>query len=259
MSPSGRLPKPAAGALSPVIAKLSRLSPLEDEAVSLLNGLDRLSRHSGGGALAREGEAPPPGFLISGWAARVRRLPDGRRQILGLLVPGDVLGVSVRLRPLDLCDVVALTPAELVGAGAMVAALNDGGRPLPGLAEAVHLSLALEEQRLLDQIMRLGRRNAAERICDLLLELRDRMVLAAQGDLHRFPMPLTQEAVADVTALSIVHVNRVLQQLRRENLLELRNGEAQLRRPDLLAERAGRPPLREPPAAPARTSDGLSR
>lgn len=248
MSPSGRMPRPPAGALSPAIAKLSRLSPLEDEAVGLLNRLDRLSRHPGGAALAREGEAPPPGFLISGWAARVRRLPDGRRQILGLLVPGDALGLSARIRPLDLCDVVALTPAELVGAGAMIATLNDEARPLPGLAEAVHLSLALDEQRLLDQIMRLGRRNAAERICDLLLELRDRLAFAGQGDERRFPMPLTQEAVADVTALSIVHVNRVLQQLRREGLLELRNGEAQLHRPELLAERAGRPPPRGAPA-----------
>lgn len=247
MTPGGRRPSPQPDAIRPVLNKLSQLSHLEAEASALLEGLDRLSRHSGGAALAREGEVPPPGFLISGWAARVRRLPDGRRQILGLLVPGDGLGLASRTRPLDLCGVVALTPAEILGAGAVVAALGEGRRALPGLAEALHLSLALEEQRLIDQITRLGRRNAVERICDLLLELRDRLVLAGQGDELRFPMPMTQEAVADVTALSIVHVNRVLQQLRREGLLDLRNGEAELRRPELLSERAGRPNRRAGP------------
>ena len=113
MSPSGRMPRPPAGALSPAIAKLSRLSPLEDEAVSLLNRLDRLSRHPGGAALAREGEAPPPGFLISGWAARVRRLPDGRRQILGLLVPGNsVWAQHASVLMLILSDTLTAAPGS---------------------------------------------------------------------------------------------------------------------------------------------------
>ena len=242
MSPGGRGARPPPDAVAPVLSKLSRLAPLEDEAAALLRSLDRLSRHSGGSALVREGELPAPGFLVRGWAARLRRLPDGRRQILSLLLPGDALGLASRTRPLDLCDVAALTPVVLLGASAVASALGADRRALPGLAEALHLSLALEEQRLLDQITRLGRRNAVERICDLLLELRDRLILAGQGEERRFPMPLTQEAVADVTALSIVHVNRVLQQLRREGLLELRNGEVALHRPERLAERAGRPP-----------------
>jgi DNA-binding GntR family transcriptional regulator len=37
-------------------------------------------------------------------------------------------------------------------------------------------------------------------------------------------MPLTQEMLADATGLSTVHVNRILQQLRREKILDLRGG-----------------------------------
>jgi DNA-binding GntR family transcriptional regulator len=48
-------------------------------------------------------------------------------------------------------------------------------------------------------------------------------------------MPLTQETLADALGLSVVHVNRILQQLRREKLVELRAGRAVLLQPDMLA------------------------
>jgi hypothetical protein len=47
-------------------------------------------------------------------------------------------------------------------------------------------------------------------------------------------MPLTQEILADVTSLSIVHVNRTLTQLRRERLVEIKQGYVTLLEPTLL-------------------------
>ena len=81
---------------------------------------------------------------------------------------------------------------------------------------------------------RLGRQTGYERTAHLLLELGDRLAAAGLGDGRRFPMPLTQESLADALGLSVVHVNRILQQLRRERLIELRSGEAVLIERDLL-------------------------
>jgi hypothetical protein len=39
-----------------------------------------------------------------------------------------------------------------------------------------------------------------------------------------FSLPLTQEVLADALGLSIVHVNRTLQQIRRDGMLEFRGG-----------------------------------
>jgi DNA-binding transcriptional MocR family regulator len=54
------------------------------------------------------------------------------------------------------------------------------------------------------------------------------------GNERKFPLPLTQEVLADALGLSIVHVNRTLQQLRREGLLEMRGGFVELLKPELL-------------------------
>ncbi len=92
----------------------------------------------------------------------------------------------------------------------------------------------LDEASLLDHIVRLGRQTAYERMAHLLLELRWRLAEVGLGDERKFPLPLTQEVLADALGLSIVHVNRTLQQLRREGLLEMRAGFVELLKPDVL-------------------------
>jgi CRP-like cAMP-binding protein len=67
-----------------------------------------------------------------------------------------------------------------------------------------------------------------------MLELRHRLSNAGLVSGWRFPMPLTQEQLADTLGLSIVHVNRTLQQLRREKLVDLKRGWIELLDPDLM-------------------------
>lgn len=74
------------------------------------------------------------------------------------------------------------------------------------------------------QVVRLGRLNAYERTAHLLLELHERQVRlgsARGGALH---LPLTQDVLADILGLSAVHMNRTLQQLRRNVLVDYRPG-----------------------------------
>ncbi|MET0273464.1 MAG: Crp/Fnr family transcriptional regulator, partial [Phenylobacterium sp.] len=132
------------------------------------------------------------------------------------------------------CPLVALTAVETVDATPLLKAARSG--QAPGLARALAREQVIDQAILFDHMVRLGRQTAYERVAHFLLELRGRLQIAGLGDAQRFPMPLTQEVLADVLGLSIVHVNRTLQQLRRERLIELRSGVAILLQPDVLAQ-----------------------
>lgn len=226
------------GSLEVVVRRLQRLSPLSIEARSLLLGLSDWQKHAPGRELVRETEpGPRPAFVRSGWAAKVRSLADGRRQILGFILPGDAVGLHVRAHPSAPVTIMAMTPLATVDAMPVLRAIN-GKSPPAGLMEALAAAAALDEALLLDQIVRLGRQTAYERLCHLLLELHDRLGDVGAAELGAFAMPLTQEILADAMGLSIVHVNRIVQQLRRERLVDLRNGRAVLLDMEQLRNRA---------------------
>jgi CRP-like cAMP-binding protein len=232
------------------------LSALSDAELELLRTLgERRERHGAGDELAPEGGlSGKPRFLISGWACRQRVLPDGRRQIFSFLLPGDGVALTRRLGP-ELSTVAALTAIETVDAEPVLDAIQAG--KAPGLARALAAVEPLEQTQLFDHMVRLGRQTAYERVAHLLLELQRRLEIAGLGDNQRFPLPLTQEILADALGLSIVHVNRTLQQLRRERLIELRSGVAILLERELLANIAEYrlPPLRANGPAAARRGD----
>jgi CRP-like cAMP-binding protein len=210
------------------------LSALSDAEIELLRSLsERRDRHVSGEELAAEGAvASYPQFILSGWASRQRILPDGRRQIFGFLLPGDAIGLN--RNGAALASVVALTAMETIDAEPILDAVEAGRTP--GLARALAAIEPIEQKGQLDHMVRLGRQTAYERVAHFLLDLQRRLEIAGLGDSQRFPLPLTQEIMADALGLSIVHVNRTLQQLRRERLIELRAGVALLLERELLAD-----------------------
>jgi CRP-like cAMP-binding protein len=221
--------------MEPVCRRLSALAPLTQDEVRLLSGLEaRQKEHGPGEILLTEGKVTPgPSFVISGWACHQRILPDGRRQIFGFVLPGDVVGAWSVPRALALATMVALTPLTTVDVPDLEhVALRPASRS--NFAKAMALAAHQNEIFLLDHVMRLGCLTAQERMAHLLLELRHRLAVVGLADGRRFPMPLTQEVLADVLGLSVVHVNRTLQQLRRERLIEVSGGEVVLLNPELL-------------------------
>jgi CRP-like cAMP-binding protein len=220
--------------LEPVLRRLRLLAPLNDTEQELVRQLgERRERHAPGEELIAEGQvARRARFVVTGWACRQRVLPDGRRQIFGFALPGEAIGLAERPAAPALGSTVALTALETVDAEPVLEAAQSGRAP--GLARALQQGQFLDQALLLDHMVRLGRQTAYERVAHFLLELQNRLQVAGLGDQQRFPLPLTQEIMADVLGLSIVHVNRTLQQLRREKLIELRSGVAILLQRDLL-------------------------
>lgn len=214
--PAARLPVEVA-ALLQRLRRLAPLSPAETELVA------ELARQPWRQApprreLQAEGALPPPFVLLSGWACRLRILTDGRRQIIGFLLPGDVVGRPPPQLP-ALCAVAALTRVQFAEAASLFAGPAEGG-----LARALRAMELQDLLRLQDQVVRLGRQTAYERLASLLLELQDRLADAGLVRDGLFPLPLTQEVLGDALGLSIVHVNRTLQQMRRDGLVEVKGG-----------------------------------
>ena len=106
----------------------------------------------------------------------------------------------------------------------------------PSLAHTIHVMAHLEHMLLSDQVVRLGRQTACGRFAHLMLELHERLGRVGLADESGFAMPLTQEALADVLGFSVVHVNRTVQQLRRDRLLDVRNGTVVLMRRERLED-----------------------
>lgn len=219
--------------MAPALARLSSLIPLKTEDEVYLRGLDDWRADPPGVELARNQRPTTPRLLIDGWAARVRILEDGRRQIFNFILPGEFIGLPLRGRP-GACVALSLTPVQTLDAAPVWKALLDG-RLSPRLSQAVQLAAAVEDVWLMDQVVRLGRHSAYERICHLVMELYQRAAAIGAASGNRMAFPLTQEVLADATGLSVVHVNRVLQQLRGEGLVEIAHGHLTLMQPDALA------------------------
>jgi CRP-like cAMP-binding protein len=80
--------------------------------------------------------------------------------------------------------------------------------------------------------------------------MHDRLAAVGLADEQAFPIPLTQEMLADTLGLSIVHVNRTLQRMRKDRLVEWRGGVAIILQRDMLVSladyRAPEPCLAKP-------------
>ena len=164
-----------------------------------------------------------PHFIMSGWAASTRQLADGRRQLLHIHLPGDILGLHPRPSPVALTSVVAMTSLSVVDAADFAPVWRDPQR-YPALSAALDMIAAEEEHYLLGHIARLGRQSAYERMAHLFCELEYRLQTRGLSTGATFAMPMTQELLADALGLSVVHVNRTLQQMRREGRIELGRG-----------------------------------
>src|SRR5271156_5275856 len=106
----------------------------------------------------------------------------------------------------------------------------------PTLTRALWWSTLVEEAILREWIVNVGQRNALERMAHLFCELlyRFRAVDLNQG--LSCTLPLTQIELAETLGLSSVHVNRTLQELRRQKLITLEGGMLTIEDLDALRE-----------------------
>lgn len=213
---------------SPVASKLEAFTRLSADDRAALAQLSRNVRTVDARRdLISEGDKPRHVHLmLDGWACRYKQLPDGKRQIVSLFVPGDFCDVNVyilkymdhSIGAITRLRVAMITPEEM----------NALTAERPRITQALwwHELVTAAVQR--EWTLNLGQRSAYERLAHLLVELYVRLEAVHRAHNGRCDFPLTQNDLADATGLTAVHVNRTLQELRRDGLIELERKQLQI-------------------------------
>ena len=158
-------------AWNPLVAKLSQFAPLSDKDVGLLETLCVPEERFGAGAnIVVEGESPRSAFVLTrGMACRYRLMPDGRRQILTILIPGDFFDLHGFLVETMDHSVATIGPTRIAAIGR--AAVIDIVANHPRIGAALWWSAMQEQAMLRERIVALGRRSARGRMAYFLFEI----------------------------------------------------------------------------------------
>ena len=172
-------------------------------------------------------------FVADGYGARYKLLRNGKRQILNVILPGDVIGLPGSFVERVNYSVIALSEMRLHVCSIDAYVQLCYRRPQFGLALswlAVHEAM-LYAERVVDT----GRRTPPERLAHFLLELHARLAAIGRAEPAAFELPFSQEVLGDALGLSVPHLNRMMSQLRFEGLVRFTNRRVEF--PDLEAIR----------------------
>jgi len=202
------------------LRKRDAIGVAEERAIrEMVSETRRISGHT---VLIREGERLDQSILlISGWLARAVEIPAGTRHITELHVPGDFADLhGFTLKRLD-HDVVALTES-IIGLvpHERLTKLTDR---FPHLARIYWFSTNVDAAIHRQWAVSLGRRDAISRTAHLFCELFFRLDVVGKTNGLSYDFPITQNQLSSCLGLTPVHVNRTLQALRRQSLIELEN------------------------------------
>ncbi|MDB5414524.1 MAG: crp [Rubritepida sp.] len=158
--------------------------------------------------------------VLEGWACHYKVLPNGRRQITALCLPGDFcMDRASVLRQVchSVGTLTAVTFAQL-----SLSAVDELSANYPRISTALAWQSEVQAAVQREWVVNLGQRGATERMAHLLCEIHMRLWMVDLAEHGSCEMPLTQADLAETMGLSAVHVNRVLQELRSAGLIVLR-------------------------------------
>lgn len=177
--------------------------------------------------------------VVSGIATLTQTMEDGRRQMVGLLLPSDFVGRPGRTTAAF--DVTATT--DLVMCCFRRKPFEDMMVKTPHVAQRL-LEMTLDElDAAREWMLLLGRKTAREKISSLLAIIARRdasLKMAAPKGAIVFDLPLTREEMADYLGLTLETVSRQISALRKDGVIEL-EGKRHVTVPDFdrLAEQTG--------------------
>jgi CRP-like cAMP-binding protein len=187
--------------------------------------------------LIREGDRPGPVFImLDGWSMRYKILPNGSRQIMAFLMPGDACDLHVSLLAEMDHSIQTITAGRVATISRIeMDEMLDEHR---GIARAMYVAQLADEGTLRAWIVSMGRRSSLERVAHLICEL---FVRARWSDVAEaaFEVPFSQIILADALGMTPVHINRMLRDLRTREIISMRRGSISILNPSALASVAG--------------------
>jgi CRP/FNR family transcriptional regulator len=171
---------------------------------------------SGGQTLFHQGDPADCVFsLTSGTVKLYAILPDGRRQIVSFLFPGDFVGLEAGPNH-------GLT-AEAVGTASLCRVLARRfewfADRYPALADARYRLAATELSVAREKMLMLGRKTAPERMASFLSDIQRRAGFRGRDGARLVPLPMSRGDIADYLGLTKETVSRELTNLRKARII----------------------------------------
>jgi CRP-like cAMP-binding protein len=169
--------------------------------------------------IVRVGDRPSQCCLIlEGFSCVYKLTSEGKRQIMAIHVPGDIPDLqSLHLKVMD----ISMAPISPCTVGFIQ---HDDVRHLceryPRIAAAFWRETLVDGSIFREWLLNVGRREAYTRMAHLLCELLIRLKAVGLVEGGIFDLPITQAELADAIGTSSVHMNRVLQALRTDGLIQ---------------------------------------
>ncbi|WP_260598017.1 Crp/Fnr family transcriptional regulator [Sphingomonas endolithica] len=221
------------------VEKLRGFGPLsEQDDAALQAATTRARNYPRKHDLIREGDRPGPVFvMLKGWACRYKILPNGTRQVMAFMMPGDCCDLHINVLAYMDHGIQTITQATVatISHEEMTGMFDDH----PKIAKAMYISQLVDEGTLRAWIVSMGRRSSIERVAHLMCELylRARNVTACEEE--QLVLPVTQALLADALGMTPVHINRVIKTLREAGAMMLSRGSLQIADPGKLVNIAG--------------------
>ena len=192
------------------------------------------------GAVVQESGAqffPGPYVLCQGWGYRFHRFADGRRQILSVLIPGDLFSAFALFNGRPAFSVQAATDAHIcqLGSGAIKKQLAENS----DICEALGRLCSTEVEDMAATSINLTAPEPITRVAGFIRHLVDR--LTARGidnGANVYPFPLSHDEIADATGLDPEQVHIATRNLREQYIANLLNEEVTILDHDRLANLA---------------------
>lgn len=209
----------ASPTLEPMLRKLRlwvNLEPQQEIALMALpHSVVSVDKHR---TFVRDGDAVSHCWLVlSGYCVRFKYVGNGGRQIVSIHMKGDLVDMHNALLGVADHSVQALTPCKM--AKLPIAPIRQLSDQDPVIKDALWFDTLVDSSIHREWVANVGRRDAPTRICHLLCEFGLKMDAIGLDPLN-YELPMTQDQLADATGLTPVHVNRVLQSLAADGLIE---------------------------------------
>lgn len=237
---------------APLIRKLEGLGPLRPEERETIQAMPLTGKPlSAGEEVAWEGDEPTICCLVvEGFLKRYCTLKNGVRQTLSVHISGDIPDLQgLHLRTMD-HTLASVGPSKV----ALIAHrdMNEVLRKAPHLATLFWRDSLIDAAVSRAWVKMLGGHDAFGKFAHLMCELYVRMDVVGLAEDSSCPLPLSQVQLGEALGTSVVHINRTIQKMRADGLLDHKKGRLFILNWDRLSEIADFDPaylnLRDPPS-----------
>lgn len=219
-----------------LVTKLSHYVDLDESHRAHLASIEKTERSYGNGTeVYQGGDLSNELFVVKkGWLFSYTDLPDGRRQIVKIHHPGDIVGFpDIALKHVT---TTLRTAEDVIVCPFPKSALDVILEKSPRLS-ALILSIALRDQVVFIDLLRaMGRMNAQERIAYMLLDLIARLRISNTTMTDTIRLPLSQSQIGDYLGLTNVYISRTILKLEKDGYIERSGDHMRIVREDELIE-----------------------